>query len=246
MDLISTSIWFWLLAIIGVLLTGISKSGFAAGGGVLVTPLIALVIPVNQAVFFALPLLIVMDIKIIHYYYKNIDIHQIKQIIPAAIIGIGIGGLSIGHLSAEFLSLTLGIICIIFSIWQPLINWLTKFKNLGIFWGMVAGFTSTLIHTGGPPLNIYLMSQKLPKLVWLSTGAIFFGVVNLIKIIPYVLTGEWKLDLFLTSLLLIPVAFFGAFLGKYIQSFISETRFLLLCRILLLFSGIILIFKVLF
>ena len=69
-----TSIIFMIVAIIGILITGISKSGFAGGSGVVAVPLLALLIPISHAVIIVLPLLIIMDIKTIHYYYKNKDL----------------------------------------------------------------------------------------------------------------------------------------------------------------------------
>ncbi len=56
MTLIDSPI-FWLLAFAGVVLTGISKSGFAGGAGVVAVPLLALVLPVERAAALMLPLL---------------------------------------------------------------------------------------------------------------------------------------------------------------------------------------------
>ena len=33
----------------------------------------------------------------------------------------------------------------------------------GIFWGWVTGFTSMVAHAGGPPFQIYVMPQRLPR-----------------------------------------------------------------------------------
>lgn len=52
---------FYAVAVPAVLLVGISKSGFGSGFGALGVPLMALVVPVPQAVAIMLPLLLVMD-----------------------------------------------------------------------------------------------------------------------------------------------------------------------------------------
>ena len=49
--------WFYAVAVPAVLLTGLSKSGFATGFGALATPLIALTLPAPQAAAIMLPLL---------------------------------------------------------------------------------------------------------------------------------------------------------------------------------------------
>lgn len=85
MESFYSSFLFWLLAIVGVLLTGISKSGFAGGAGVVAVPILALVMPVPQAAALMLPLLIVMDIKAIQLYRQHINKRVLFSIIPAAL-----------------------------------------------------------------------------------------------------------------------------------------------------------------
>lgn len=49
-------------------------------------------------------------------------------------------------------------------------------------------------------INIYLATRQLPKRNWLATAAVFFAIMNVIKIIPYSLTGQWQSDLSVFSL----------------------------------------------
>ena len=53
---------FWGLALIGLLIVGVSKGGFGGGLGVVGVPFLAAAIPVNQAAAIMLPCLIIMDI----------------------------------------------------------------------------------------------------------------------------------------------------------------------------------------
>ncbi|MFC6632990.1 sulfite exporter TauE/SafE family protein [Microbulbifer taiwanensis] len=244
METLVLSPLFWLLAIAGVTLTGISKSGFAGGAGVVAVPLLALVMPVPLAVFLMLPLLLAMDIKTVQYYWRHADWVQLKSIVPAAVAGITVGGLLLGRLPEDWLKLLLGILSIVFALWQRLAPLLGAMKGAAWLWGGISGLTSTLIHAGGPPINIYLIARQLPKLDWLATAGIFFGIMNAVKVIPYLLTGDWTRDLFLMSLLLLPVALAGVWLGRQIQGRISERQFALCCRALLLASGILLLAQV--
>ncbi|WP_237055475.1 sulfite exporter TauE/SafE family protein [Microbulbifer sediminum] len=232
---------FWLLAIAGVVLTGISKSGFAGGAGVVAVPLLALVMPIPQAVFLVLPLLLVMDVKTVQYYRHHASWTDLRAVLPAALLGIAAGGLMLGRMPEQALRITLGGISIVFALWHGLAPLLGGMKGAGWLWGAISGLTSTLIHAGGPPINIYLIARQLPKLSWLATAGIFFGTMNVIKLVPYLLTGEWGADVFLMSLLLLPVAFLGTWLGKHIQGRIQDRHFMLCCRGLLLASGLLLI-----
>ena len=238
-----TSIIFMIVAIIGILITGISKSGFAGGSGVVAVPLLALLIPISHAVIIVLPLLIIMDMKTIHYYYKNKDFKEVMQIIPAALVGIIIGGFLLGTIDENHLQFWFGLICIIFASWQGLAPIFSKIKGAAMLWGCVSGITSTLIHSGAPPFNIYMISRGLPKKTWLATAGLFFFVMNCVKIIPYSLLGEWSSAMLWTSLLLVPVALLGTYLGKLMQNVVSEKLFVSLCRLFLFLSGGLLIYK---
>ncbi|WP_159435998.1 sulfite exporter TauE/SafE family protein [Microbulbifer donghaiensis] len=235
---------FWLLALIGVTLTGISKSGFAGGAGVVAVPLLALVMPVPLAVLLMLPLLLAMDIKTIQYYRQHTSTAELKKIVPAALAGIAAGGLLLGKLPVESLKVLLGGLSIVFALWHRLAPILGQMKGAAWLWGGISGLTSTLIHAGGPPINIYLIAQRLPKLTWLASAGVFFGVMNAVKVFPYLMTGHWTRELLALSLALLPVAIFGTWLGRQIQGRISEQQFVLCCRLLLLVSGLLLIAQV--
>jgi uncharacterized protein len=236
---------FWLIAGIGVIFTGISKSGFAGGAGVVAVPLITLFLPIQDAIVVMLPLLLLMDAKTIHYYRGKANWAILKQLLPAAIAGIALAGIALSALSEVTLTLLLALISIVFSMWQKLTPILGRLPGAALLWGMTSGITSTLIHAGGPPLNIYLLAKQLDKLVWLATAGIFFGVMNIVKLIPYTLNEQWRMELFLVATAFIPLAFVGVWLGKVIQTKISEQRFAQSCRMLLLLSGILLLLKLL-
>ncbi len=243
---LSTSPLFWLLAIVGVLLTGISKSGFAGGAGVIAVPLLSLVIPVPVAAALMLPLLIVMDAKSLSYYWRSVRWQELKIIVPAALVGIIIGGYLLGKLPSNLLQVLLGIFCIVFSLWRKLTPLLAGIPYAGFIWGVISGLTSTLLHSGGPPINIYLAACRLPKQTWLATAAVFFAIMNLIKIIPYALTDQWQSDsivpdLLLIDIVLLPISLIGVWLGYILQKQISEAHFMTACKGLLFLSGIALL-----
>ena len=45
----------------------------------------------------------------------------------------------------------------------------------GVFWGALSGFTSTICQAGGPPYQVYVLAQKLPKMIFVGTTAMFFA-----------------------------------------------------------------------
>lgn len=236
--------WFWLLASVGVLLTGISKSGFGGGAGVVAVPLLALIMPIPLAAALMLPVLLVMDAKTVTYYWRHADLASLRALLPAALIGVALGWWCLGQFSDTLLQLVLAGLCLVFGA-RPLSSYLSGLRGSAWLWGAMAGTTSTLIHAGGPPLNIYLLGRALPKLQWLATAAVFFALINLTKVVPYGLLGQWQWDTLILSTLLIPLALVGVWLGKISQSRISDAGFRELCRILLILSGLMLLIKAL-
>ncbi len=230
---------FYLAALAAVLLTGISKSGFGGGLGVLAVPLMSLAAPPQFAAAVMLPLLIVMDAFTVRHYCRSWDRRNLTVLLPAAIAGIVIGSRLFPLLNAAQVRILVGTIALLFSL-----NYFVGFSaverkpslSAGIFWGSVAGFTSFGVHAGGPPLDIYLLPQKMPKTMFVGTTVVFFAVVNLIKVVPYVLLGQLTAESLKVSLLLAPVAPLGVRLGLILHRRIDERLFYRLCY---LFLGIV-------
>ncbi|MBP0574779.1 hypothetical protein J8J27_29130, partial [Mycobacterium tuberculosis] len=64
----------------------------------------------------------------------------------------------------------------------------------GLVWAVLTGFTSFVSHSGGPPFQVFVLPQRLPKMVYAGTVTIVFAAVNLMKLPPYVALGQVKLD----------------------------------------------------
>ena len=95
---------FYAVAIPAVVLMGISKSGFGAGFGAIVVPMMALVIPVPQAAAIMLPLLAIMDGMGFMALARQADKPLLKLLIPAGLTGTVIGTLLFGLLSAKLVA----------------------------------------------------------------------------------------------------------------------------------------------
>jgi uncharacterized membrane protein YfcA len=88
-----------------------------------------------------------------------------------------------------------------------------------------SGFTSFIAHAGGPPINAYVIPLKLSPVQFTATMAYFFFVVNLCKWIPYGILGLLDTRNMLTSLVLLPVAPIGVWVGVRMARRISPQLF---------------------
>jgi uncharacterized protein len=221
---------FWLVAMFAVFITGVSKSGFAGGVGVVAVPLMALFIDPRQAAAIMLPLLICMDFFSVRIWFGKQDNHQLKLLFPAAIVGIFIGYLLFDQLDAEVIKIMVGLLAIIFALWG-----LSRVTGSGEaragnpWWGRtcaaITGFTSFVAHAGGPPLSLYMLPLRLPRERYLATVVMLIAGVNLVKLIPYALLGQLQLDNLLAGLVLMPLAFVGVKIGVRLQAMINDQLF---------------------
>ncbi|MEZ5537460.1 MAG: sulfite exporter TauE/SafE family protein [Thiolinea sp.] len=244
MDLLSIS-----LTIIAVLIVGISKGGLGGGLGVLGVPIMALVMSPVQAAAIMLPILCVMDLMALKAYWKGWSKLHLIRLLPAAIAGIALGTLSFKYLNDDFIRLLTGLIAIGFA----LNHWLKPARLIhqkpgvkaGLFWGTTAGFTSFVAHAGGPPVSIYLLPQKLDKSLYQATTVFFFLVVNYVKLIPYAFLNQFNTENINISLLMLPVAAIGIWLGVHIHHKLPDQWFFRIAYVLLFMTGCKLVFDAL-
>ena len=85
--------WFYVAAIPAVVLFGVSKGGFGAGFGVIAVPLIALVVSPVRAAAILLPILCLMDVFALWVYRGRWILSELRILVPASLIGIGVGTL---------------------------------------------------------------------------------------------------------------------------------------------------------
>ena len=220
---------FYAVAIPAVILVGLAKGGFVGALAMLGVPLMTLVISPVQAAGILLPLLIAMDVFALWTYRGVYHALNLKILIPAAILGIFIGWLTAAYVSEAHVRLIVGIVALLFTL-DYWIGWRGAGQPgpdtlKGGFWGTIAGFTSFVSHAGGPPLQMYLLPQRLEPRMFVGTSVIFFTVVNWIKVIPYAALGQLDTTNLTTSLVLAPLAPLSIFAGAWLVKVLNVETF---------------------
>jgi uncharacterized membrane protein YfcA len=241
---------FWIFAVIAAMAVGISKAGFGVGVGMIATPLLALTVTVPEAAAIMLPLLILCDALSVYYYRRSFDRSSIKILIPGACIGILCGTFFFGYFidNERILKIVIGSFTLLFVFVQltgPHIFQFVKNRELhpleGFLLGTTSGFTSTLLHAGGPPIIIYLVSKKFNRTLFVGTAAVFFAITNLVKLLPYYYLGLLKMGQFRTFLVLAPISYLGIKVGLALNRRFSEIWFSRAIHLILFFTGLQLI-----
>ena len=244
-----TDPWFYAVAIPAVLLFGISKGGFGGGLGTAAVPLRALVISPVQAAAILLPILCVMDIVALWKFRGKWLWPELRILLPASLLGILVGTLLFEYMSASVVRLIVGIVAIAFTVHF----WINKQRansvalpdyprSYGIYGGSVAGFTSFVAHSGGPPISMYLLRRPLDRTDFAATSVVFFAVVNYVKLIPYAWLEQFDTANLATSAALVILAPVGVLIGAWLHARVSDRVFFAFVYVLLFAVGIKLVY----
>ena len=235
---------FYVAAAPAVVLLGLSKGGFS-GIGLLALPLMALVASPLQSAAIMLPILMVQDVVTVWAYRRDWDWRNLAILLPSAAVGIGLGYALAAWVSDAVVALAIGLISIAFALRRLVLERKgvpPEAERPGVaagwFWGAVCGFTSMIAHAGGPPFQIYIMPQRLPRDIFVGTGAILFAAVNWIKVPPYLALGLFTRANLLTSAVLFPLAIAATWAGVLLVRRVSGERFYTLIYCLLILVGL--------
>ena len=236
------------IAAIVTFLIGLSKGGLGGTAGALATPMMALVLPADKVIGLILPILMLADIFAVALHWGKWNAKLILLLLPGAVVGVTIGTFFITNAPTETLRTLLGVIVLIFALYKVfekrILGWIVyKSRNWhGVAAGTITGFSSALAHTGGPPVSIYLLMQKVTPAVFIATSALFFFLLNWIKV-PYYFYAQLfdfqQLRQIAWLLWLVPL---GVWVGRWVAYRINRETFEKIIVGLLIINALLLIF----
>ena len=236
------------VAAIVAFLIGLSKGGLGGTAGALATPMMALVLPADKVIGLILPILMLADIFAVALHWRRWNGKLILLLIPGSVAGVTIGTVFITNAPTETLRLFLGVIVLIFGVYKVfekrILNYFTyQAQNWhGLVAGVVTGFSSALAHTGGPPVSIYLLMQKVTPAVFIATSALFFFFLNWIKVPYYAYAGLFDFEQLSRVAWVLPLVPAGVWSGRWLAFRVNRETFENIIVGLLLINSLLLIF----
>lgn len=219
---------FALAAGLAAFFVGMGKGGVPMVGS-LAVPTLALFMSPITAAGLLLPVYVISDMFGVWAYRREFSGRNLAILIPAATLGIGIGWATASVVTDAEVMLIVGLIGLAFC----LIRWLGGAGAAarpadvprGLFWGAVSGFTSFVSHGGAPPYQMYVVPQRLPKMVYAGTTTLTFAAINALKLIPYAALGQLNPANLTATALLMPVAVAATFVGVWLTRRLPEKLF---------------------
>lgn len=210
---------FWVVAVIGAILTGIGKGGVPIVGA-LVVPVMSLAISPVTAAGLMLPVYVVSDWFGLYAYRKEFDKRVLWIACLGLTIGVGVGWAIARFIPEDWVTALVGGIAVAYSLNQllrkPVIGAPKRAEVApGLFWCAIAGFTSFVSHTGGPPYQVWTLPLGMRKAVFAGTSTIAFAYINAVKLVPYWALGQITISSLETAAVLMPIAAGAVFLGVW-------------------------------
>jgi hypothetical protein len=151
---------------------------------------------------------------------------------PTMAIGVVLGVLWVSRLSNQEARIAIGILVLLFAGYQMLtmirqkeILYVPPKKGIGALMGFFAGFSSSAAHSGGAISVPYFVASGLSKEGIVATNFALFAVCNWLKLGSFVGVGMVNWDIILWSLIVLPVAVLGGFIGRWVNRTVSRAMF---------------------
>jgi uncharacterized membrane protein YfcA len=227
-------------------LAGMSRTGIP-GIGMLLVPLVAMAMPARISTGFLLLILIEADLMAVLYWRRRVVWPHLFRVLPWTFAGIVLGYFAMGFIDeGTFKPLLGGMIVAIVAL--DLARRLAGIEIAINSWyfsaatGILAGIFTMMANAAGPVMTIYLLSMNLPKEEFVGTGAIFYCLVNLVKLPFSIALGLVTWSGVKVDLLLSPLIALGCLVGVLIMKRVPQKLFNTLAQVFAGLGGIKLLF----
>jgi uncharacterized membrane protein YfcA len=182
------------------------------------------------------------------FFRKGFDKKLIVSLGIPALLFVIIGAYFSKYIETKVLEVSLAFFLVIISLFFLI------FKNVklkptfysAVGGGISSGLIAGLLGTGGAIRGLALSAFNLKMEVFIMTSAIIDLMIDSSRSVVYYVNGfVHKDDLYLIPILLL-VSILGTFIGKKILDRISEERFRSMVLVLILFTGVITLGKLIF
>jgi len=222
------------IACAAALVTGFLRNAVGGGIGLALTPILTSVLA-PQAVLAMIGLLLLLSDPIsLWLYWRRWDVGEARRLVPAMLVGIALGGWLVAGLSATALRQTIGAAALLFGSVQLAImlrggtpSPAPSAPPVAMGVGLVAGVASTVAHSGGVVLGLYLVGRPLSGAGVVATGTLAYAVSDVAKVGAYAAIGWVTPSLLLATLAATPLLYLGSWLGYRLNARLPRRAFAL-------------------
>jgi uncharacterized membrane protein YfcA len=219
------------LAVIGALGVGMSKSGLA-GMGLVQVLIFAFLFGARESTGVLLPMLLVGDVCAVRIFHQHARWNYVRRMLPPACIGVIVAAIVMRGLNEAVYKPIIGIIILALSTLQLTRSlrpqWFGNVPHAMWFaWtiGLLAGAATMLANAAGPIFMIYCLAVALPKFELVGTSAWFFFLINSFKVPFSVALGLIHGGTLMFNAILSPAIVSGIFIGRWLTAHLPQRLF---------------------
>lgn len=210
---------------------GFLRTSVGGGIGLLLTPTLSLVLPPSAVLALVAPLMTLCDPIALKLYWRQWDPAQLRILLPTTLGGVAGGVWVLARLSELWLARSIGVLALAFGLLQlglilarerrPVL----RGRPTGAAAGLVTGVASSVAHSGGVVLGLYLVGAGLSPASVVATGTVLVTVTNVMKLASYWGLGFLTREIVAAALLSAPLLLAGAWLGYRVHQRLPRRLF---------------------
>jgi uncharacterized protein len=237
--------WTMLLVLAVVFFATLFRSAFGFGEALVAVPLLALVIPVDEAVPLATLVSITVAAVVVAQDWHKIHVRSAGWLVISTLFGIPLGLWLLTAVAETVVKAILAVVIIGFALYCLVSRSQYQLKNDRLAWlfGFAAGVLGGAYGMNGPPLVIYGSLRHWSAEHFRATLQGYFLPASLLGMCGYWLAGLWVAAVTHYYLWSLPLALAAIFLGRAINQRLRGRSFLRYIHVGLLLIGVVLLLQ---
>jgi uncharacterized membrane protein YfcA len=234
-----------LILLLIIFFSTLTRSTFGFGDALFAMPLLALFLDIKIITPLIALIAFFIAISILIKNWKKVEFKSAWRLILASLFGIPIGLWYLDDINENVIKLVLGVIVLIFSVYNLIQPNLHKLKGEKYSWifGFIAGILGGAYNTNGPPIVIYSSLKKWNPQNFRATLQGYFFTTGIMVIAGHGIAGNFTNEVLNYFAYCVPVVILAVVFGARLNKKISVERFHKYIYIILIILGLVLIFN---
>lgn len=231
-----------ILFVVIILVASILQTSTGFGFSILATPFLLLIFTPAEAIQINLTLSLVISMALLSKISKDIDYGVLKRLVIGSGVGLPIGMAIFLLIDIDKLKLIISLTIIGLTIMLMRKVRLKQNQKRDLVVGGISGSFTTSIGMPGPPLLLYFSGTDTAKEKLRGTTLAFYLFIYSISLIIQMIFAGTNKTVWISSGYALPIVFIGLYLGQLLFGRINQSVFRIFTYMILLFTGIYLLF----
>lgn len=220
-----------------VLFAAVLQACTGFGFSIMATPFLLLIYDPRMAIQLNIILSLFISMAMLPKIHDEIDRALLLRLIKGSAFGAPLGIAVFALLNVAALKVAISVLIIFLTILLALRFTVQPARPRDYLVGSLSGVFTTGMGMPGPPLLLYFAGTRMHKTVLRSTTLAFFLFVYAISLAMQVALTSTEQKIWLSALILLPVAAVGTVLGQLLFRYINQAVFRVITLVILGVTG---------